>query len=123
VDSASHGDVSFGGGGNGNNADNKATRDCHDLPVAADYKLGAAGRAKKLAERGAREEEEARLGGVRVLELKERGVHWGFAEGRVRDKKKRSNSATKSGAGELGGMTWYLMAAGLFITAGVFVML
>jgi hypothetical protein len=117
VTSSSHGEVSFGGGGNGNNSDNKATRDCHDLPVEAVRGMRGRQQASGIYKRGPQGD----LEGFHVLDMVRRGLHrrnWM----QERDMQRLMTSAAIT-VGEMAGLTWWLMVFGLFVTAGVFVML
>jgi hypothetical protein len=117
VTSASHGEVSFGGGGDGNNSDNKATRDCHDLPVEAARFTRGHQQAAGIYKRGPHGD----LEGFHVLELVRQGLHkrnWMHE----RNLQRYMTSAAFVVA-EMGGLTWWLMVFGLLVTAGVFVML
>jgi hypothetical protein len=68
-------------------------------------------------------EYEEPLGGVRVLDLARRGLHFidwpRQKEVMLRLEKGKKSAATQ----DAGGKTWWLMAAGLTVTAGFFVML
>jgi hypothetical protein len=102
VSEESHGEVSYGGGGNGNNSDNKATRDCNNYPVVS------------------------QIEGFSVLDMKNRGIHlvdWTAERRKEHGRKKRSSSTAAASPGEVGALTWYLMCGGLLMTAGVFIML
>jgi hypothetical protein len=155
VTSASDGQISFGGGGNGNNADNVVARDCHDLPANSHmgscepgyYKKGAEKEGiVKLGELKKREEydwsgvqaSDEPISGTRVVDLVKRGMHledWEgrrkrqieaaqHAPGRIMSLLRMSSSATAVATpGEMKSTTWYLMGAGLFLTAAVFMML
>jgi Thaumatin family len=158
VDQSSHGTVSYGGGGSANNSANGAVvRDCAGLPVVANAGGGAAiahsypgmrengkywarsvsGVSGAISNQelgmGFEIEYEEPLGGVRVLDLARRGLHYidwpkqkehalRLEQARKGTGKGEKSSATTSGQ-EVGGMTLYLMLAGLAFTAGVFVML
>jgi hypothetical protein len=109
VSSASDGEVSFGGSGNGDNADNVVARDCHDMPAnnhmgscqPGFYELGAEEgglvRLDELRKRdeydwtGVEEPDEPILG-TRVLDLVKRGMHLIDWEG----KRKRELEAHKT---------------------------
>jgi hypothetical protein len=117
VTSASHGEVSFGGGGDGNNSDNKATRDCHDLPVEATRSMRGQQQAASIYKRGPQGD----LEGFHVLDMVRRGLHkrdW-MGERKLH----RYMTSTAVAVAEMAGLTWWLMIFGLFVTAGVFVML
>lgn len=168
VGQASGGEVSYGGGGNSDNSDNMAVRDCAGEPdgtaqqqqaqVAHSYP-GMRGNGKYWARdngvanstgvlngivgemdvrglytEGLSFDYDEPLGGVRVLDLKRRGLHyidWPRQKEYARKMeiwRKRNGVGKRSSANAFGlmegdGRTLWCMLVGLGVTAGVFVML
>lgn len=141
VNQASSGQVSYGGGGNANNSANAVVRDCAGLtPAKAGTQImhsypGMRGNGKYWErnegemDSGMQFDYEEPLGGVRILELARRGLHfidWPKQREYALEPEKGTGQRTSAGTvgqGEVGSLTWTLMLAGLGITAGFFVML